>query len=293
MDLLFFDIETTGTNVDKDRIVQLATKIVTPDGNVKMSKSNLINPTIPITEQALLIHGITDDIVKDKPTFKHYAPKLKPIFENKIIVTYNGMRFDIPLLMKEFERAGVKVKLSNKFIDVMKVDTLLYPRSLSGLYKKYTGNDLEAAHDAMKDVDATEVIFNAHWDLIGKPGDPNIIDKLIDYSGTKELVDYGGKFKRDNEGYLVVNFGKKALGKRLIDVPEFANWMLKEEFSSEVKELVKQEQKLHNPFTFKKPVVKQESINFGNINTGLPTIDRDKKYSTIRIEDLPDDDLPF
>ena len=238
MHKLLFDIETTGADVSKDRIIQLAIRIIDEDGNVLVDKAKNYNPGIPISKTASDIHGIKDKDVKDCPSFKSDAKKLKKLFEDKIIVMYNGLRFDIPIIMQEFERAGVDVELSGKFIDVLKVERKLSPHSLGATYKKYTGEDLEGAHDAMKDVNATDIIM-----IHQKERNSLSDDELMEMTDTEGMADYGGKLKYDDKGFLVFNFGNKCRGKRVIDEPSYAGWVLGQAtFSSQVKKLIRDEQ---------------------------------------------------
>lgn len=253
MQRLFFDIESTGPNSSKDRIVQLAIHVIDEEGKVLLSKSKLFNPGIPITAEATKIHGITDEDVKDAPHFRDDAKVLKKIFENKIIITYNGMRFDIPMLMAEFERAKVEVELSGKFIDVLKVETKLSPRDLSTVYRKYTGKNLDGAHDALADVKATQAVYEAHYsklweDVENADGagaditdeDRDIDNTMYELSGSKNALDYGGKLGRDDDGYLIFKFGKNN-GKRVIDEKDYASWILNQDFPAQVKKLIREE----------------------------------------------------
>jgi DNA polymerase-3 subunit epsilon len=253
MQRLFFDCESTGPNASKDRIVQLAIIVIDEKDTILLSKSKLYNPGIPISEAATQIHKITNEDVKNEPFFKEDAKKLKKIFENKIIITYNGLRFDIPLLMAEFERAGVEVKLSDKFIDTMKVEAKLAPRDLSSVYKKYTGKTLDGAHDALADVKATAEVYNAHYSRLfdqleaadGAGADITEEDRdldgfMMELSGAKNMLDYSGKLGRDTEGYLIFKFGK-CIDKRVIDNKDYASWMLDNDFPSQVKKLIREE----------------------------------------------------
>lgn len=236
MNKLIFDIETTGADASKDRIVQLAIRIKDEQGNIIVDKSKMYNPEIPISSSATEIHGIKDKDVKDCPTFKEDAKKLKKLFEDKVIIMYNGLRFDIPILMNEFERAGVDVILSGKFIDVLKVERKLAPHTLSASYKKYTGEDLDGAHDAMNDVNATDVIMDYQLKLNSLSD-----DVLMEMTDTEGMADYYGKLKYDDKGFLVFNWGK-CKGKRVIDESSYASWVLSENFPSQVKKLIRDEQ---------------------------------------------------
>src|SRR5882724_3131626 len=138
MKRVIFDCETTGADKATDRIVQLTIKIVDEKGKVVLSKTKIYNPGIPISPAATKTHGITDDMVKNAPTFKEDAPKLKKIFEDSVLVGYNIIQFDIPILMAEFDRAGYDLDLSGEVIDVMRLETALSPRTLSAVYERYT-----------------------------------------------------------------------------------------------------------------------------------------------------------
>jgi len=290
MQKLFFDIESTGPNASKDRIVQLAIVVINEDGKVLLSKAKLYNPGIPISEEATKIHKITNEQVKNAPSFSEDAKKLKNIFENKIIITYNGLRFDIPLLMAEFERAKVEVELSGRFIDAMKVEAKLAPRDLSSVYYKYTGKHLEGAHNALSDVKATMAVYDAHYsklfdeieqaDGLGADiteEDRDFDSRMMELSGAKDMLDYSGKLSKDTEGYLTFNFGK-CINKRVIDNKDYASWMLNEDFPSQVKKLIREE--------LGKTIQTKRKTN--------PTYSNSTPILSNAISDIePNDDLPF
>lgn len=289
MDTLIFDIESTGPNANKDKIVQLAILVVSEDKQILLKKSKKYNPGIPITAEATKIHGITDEDVQDCDSFGDDAKKLKKIFENKIIVTYNGLRFDIPMLMAEFERAKVSVELSGKFIDAMKVETKLAPRDLSSVYKKYTGQTLDGAHDALADVMATSAIYDAHysilWDRVEQADgcgadvsthNYDFVDELMELSGSKNIVDYSGKLKKDDQGYLIFTFGKNK-DHRCIDEKKYCSWILNSDFPTQMKNLIRQEISNH---TIKKTFPTKETFYLGR---------KISKQNSLQL----DDDLPF
>lgn len=242
MDKLFFDIESTGVNTSEDRIVQLSIIISDADGNITLQKQRLINPTIPIDPKATEIHGITDEDVKNEPTFKSIAKSLKTLFEGKVLVGYNILAFDVPLLMAEFDRAGVEVELSGKFIDVYKVESKLFPRDLSSIYEKYTEEKLEGAHDALKDVIATKVVMEH------QVRNHDLSDDALMEMSENNSVDYYGKIGRNDDGDLIFLFGKHP-GERLVDNVSYCNWILKSDFPTQVKNIVKDEIKRRVPAT--------------------------------------------
>lgn len=243
MQKLFFDIESTGPDVSKDKIVQLAVIVIDENGKIVFRHSKKFNPGIKISKEATAIHGIKDSDVKNCVSFKDDAKKLKKLFQDKIIITYNGMVFDIPLLLNEFERAGVDVEFSGKFFDVLKIERKLAGNTLSEVYKRYTGEELDGAHDALVDVEATDVILNHQMKKINSLLQPNetMEEALMRLSGTKDIVDFSGKLGRDDEGYLTFKFGKEK-DKRVVDRPEYAAWILNSNFSKQVKDLIRAEQ---------------------------------------------------
>lgn len=284
MDILFFDIESTGLSTENDRIVQLAIKVVTETGEVKVNKSKLYNPGISISETAFQTHGISDTDVADAPSFKEDARKLAKLFEDKVIVGYNIMRFDLPMIMAEFLRYGVEPKLSGKYLDVLNIEKKLNSNRLEDAYYRYTGKKLEGGHDAMKDVEATELVFNCQAKIVNDRVDMQDTD-LFDLSGTKDMIDLTNKLKKDDRGYLIFNFGK-AKGKRIIDDASYAKWILNENFPEQVKDMIRAEQTKHA--LGKKPQVTEKEAK--QLMFGLPK----KQYSIESKNWEPlTDDLPF
>lgn len=252
MKKVFFDLETTSAKKDECRIIQVGITQLDEKGNVLISKSKMYKPDVPITPEATAAHGITDEMVKDCPSFYDDCKKLKKIFEDAVLVGYNIIVFDIPVLMSEFDRAGVELNLSGHFIDVMKLETILQPRTLSAVYERYTGEKLESAHDALADVRGTRKVFGHQLAKIDRDGLNK--DEILKSCGVPEgAADFFGKLKCDDQGYLVFNFGKKALGKRVVDEVQYANWVLGEAFPSQVKNLIKEELKRGTKQAFTHP----------------------------------------
>lgn len=235
MEKIAFDLETTGVDLANDRIVEIGFIIYDEDLNVKVERTTLINPEMRIPKEATEIHGITDDMVKNAPKFKDIAKKLSLLFKNKEIIGYNILGFDLPLLLAEFERVGEEANFSDKIVDVYKVESNLFPRTLSAIYKKYVDEELDNAHDALADTRATIEIMKNHIGLAN-----NLGKTLYALSESENLLDYGAKFAYDNEGYIVFNFGKHK-GKRLMDEVDYCKWMLKSDFSTQVKNIIKEE----------------------------------------------------
>lgn len=289
MDKLYFDVETTGPDSQTDRIVELAIKIVDENGNVTLNKAKRYNPEKKISPEATKVHGITNKDVEDCPTFAEDAKKLKKLFENKIIVGYNCMVFDIPILMNEFDRAGVEIELAGKYIDVFRIEQKIDSRSLSNVYRKYTGQELDNAHDASADINATHTVLEHQLKVIQKnvfaQGGEMSDEVLYDLSGTKDLVDLYGKFKRDSEGYLIFNFGQKCKGKRVVDEVSYSEWMLKEKFPSQVKKLIREEQQR----------VVKKAFGKNDKNAAIFNEPEKKKETPGGFQSVftADDDLPF
>ena len=234
MKKIIFDCESTGVDVNKDRIVQLAFIVTDDKWNVSMKKNILINPQIPIPKEASAVHGIEDKHVAESPTFKGLALALKKLFEDKQLGGFNILNFDLPLLANEFDRAGVEVNFSKDIIDGYKIEYALQPRTLSDVYRRLTGNNLDNAHDALADASATlEILFIQ--DNI-RPKDRS----MQELSGSTNLVDFTGKLTRNDNGEIVFNFGKNK-GKRLKDEKDYCQWMLKSDFSNELKNIIQKE----------------------------------------------------
>ena len=227
----FIDLETTGVNLSTDRIVEIAIIKVLPDGE-RQVKSKLINPEMPIPKQTTDIHGITDEMVKDAPTFKQSGNEIKQFLENCDLGGYNSNRFDIPMLMEEFLRAGMEVDLSQRrMIDVQHIFYTMEPRTLTAAYKFYCQKELIDAHSAEADVQATIDVLIAQVDRYKNLG--NSIDSILQVIGEEKIVDYARRFSFDEKGREVFNFGKFK-GRPVADVlktePQYYDWMMKGDF---------------------------------------------------------------
>ena len=235
--IIFFDLETTGIDIAKDRIVELCYIKVEPNGNEE-SRSMRINPTVHIPEQASQVHGIYDSDVQDCPTFKDVAPTLAATFRGCDLAGFNSNRFDIPLLVEEFMRAGVLLDLSKrKFVDVQNIYHKLERRTLVAAYRYDCGKDLENAHSALADTRATYEVLMAQLDKY--PDDlKNDISFLADFSKMTNNVDYAGRIVYNDNGEEVINFGKYK-GKLVKDVlnsdPGYYAWVQNADFSLNTK----------------------------------------------------------
>ena len=205
--LVFFDLETTGTNINSDRIVEICYLKVYPNGNEE-SKTLRINPEMHIPEASSAIHGIYDADVADCPTFKDVAKNIANDIEGCDLAGFNSNRFDIPLLAEEFLRVGVDIDMmKRKFIDVQVIFHKLEQRTLSAAYKFYCGKNLEDAHTAEADTRATYEVLKAQLDRY-----PDVLENdmkfLADYSSYNKNVDFAGRIVYNEQGVEVFNFGK-------------------------------------------------------------------------------------
>jgi len=205
--LVFFDLETTGTNINTDRIVEICYLKVYPNGNEE-SKTLRINPEMHIPEPSSAIHGIYDADVADCPTFKDVAKKIAADIEGCDLAGFNSNRFDIPVLAEEFLRAGVDVDLmKRKFVDVQVIYHKLEQRTLSAAYKFYCDKNLEDAHTAEADTRATYEVLKAQLDRYPEVLE-NDIAFLSNYSSFNKNVDFAGRIVYNEQGVEVFNFGK-------------------------------------------------------------------------------------
>ena len=238
--IIFFDLETTGLDIAKDRIVELCYIRVEPNGNEE-AKSMRINPEVHIPEEASKVHGIYDEDVKDCPTFKQIAKTLGQTFEGCDLAGYNSNKFDVPLLVEEFMRAGVEVDLSKrKLVDVQNIYHKLERRTLIAAYKYYCNKDLENAHSALADTQATYEVLQAQLDKY--PDDlQNDIQFLSDYSKMGNNIDFAGRFVYDDNGVEVVNFGKykgKPVKEVLQKDPGYYGWIMQSDFTMNTKQVL-------------------------------------------------------
>lgn len=237
--LVFFDLETTGINIATDRIVEISYLKVKPNGE-EITKTRKINPEMHIPAESTAIHGITDEDVKDAPTFKQIAKSLAVDIEGCDLAGFNSNRFDIPLLAEEFLRVDVDIDLNKrKFIDVQTIFHKKEQRTLSAAYKFYCGQDLESAHTAEADTKATYEVLKSQLDKYDDL--ENDIDFLSKYSSFTRNVDFAGRFIYDEKDQEVINFGKHK-GRKLVDVlstdPAYYTWMMSGDFTLDTKKVL-------------------------------------------------------
>ena len=248
--LVFFDLETTGVNIAKDRVVELSYYKVYPNGT-KEGKTYRIRPTIidalglettmHIPEQASAVHGITDDDVKDCPTFTEIAREIAAVFEGADLAGYNSNHFDIPLLGEEFLRAGVEFDITNrKMIDVFTIFTRKEQRTLSAAYAFYCGKDLTDAHSADADTLATYEVLLAQTERY--PDLPTDVDGLAQYSApSQRFADLAGKLSYNDKGQVVFAFGKYKdvpVSEVLVKDSGYYGWIMQGDFPQYTKNVI-------------------------------------------------------
>ena len=234
--IIFFDLETTGTNVTNDRIVEISLIKVTPEGE-ETERTRRINPGIPIPAEATAIHHITDDDVRDEPRFEQVARSLAAIFHGCDIAGFNSNRFDIPMLKQEFDRAGVELDLTGVlFIDVQTIFHKREPRNLTAAYRFYCGKDLEQAHSANADTRATYEVLKAQLEKYSDL--PRDMKALSEYTSYNRNVDLMGLLVYDDAGRELINFGKHR-GRPAADVlrtePGYFGWIMQGDFTDDTK----------------------------------------------------------
>jgi len=229
--IVFFDLETTGINIAADRIVEISYLKVDLGGN-ETSKTILVNPEMPIPEQATAIHGITDEDVKNAPTFGEVAKNLARDFEGCDLAGYNSVKFDIPLLAEEFLRVGVDIDLKKKkFVDVQIIFMKMEPRTLAAAYKFFVGKELDSAHSAAVDTMATYEVLQAQLDRY--PQLENDIGKLAEFSSHNRNADFAGRIVYNEKDEEVFNFGKykgRLVSEVLEKDPGYYGWMMNGDF---------------------------------------------------------------
>lgn len=236
--LAFFDIESTGVNPATDRIVELAIIRIHPDGH-KARFRRLVNPEIPIPAESSEIHGITDEMVKEAPTFKEIAPEVADFLDNCDLGGYNSNRFDVPMLVEAFLRAEVPFSLSERrLLDVQKIYHKMEPRTLSAAYQFYCQKSLEDAHTATADVEATWEVLQAQVDKYPTIG--HTMNSILQFTGEDKIVDMARRFVYKGEE-IIFNFGKyKGKVAHLVfkEEPQYYDWMMRGDFPLHTKQVI-------------------------------------------------------
>lgn len=246
--LCFFDLETTGINITQDRIIEIAIIKMMPNGEI-IRKRDLLNPTIPIPAESSAIHGIREEDIKDKPSFKEVAKDYARFLEGADLAGFNVIKFDIPVLVEEFLRAGVEFDYSRKkIIDAQKIFHLMEKRTLSAAYQFYTNKELINSHSAEADTEATMEVLLAQVERYeGRPvtdglnrkigeiqNDVDTLSKLT----SSELVDLAGRMVMNSKGEEVFNFGKhknKLVTTVFKEEPSYYDWMMNGDFPLDTK----------------------------------------------------------
>lgn len=237
--LAFFDLETTGINVGSDRIVEIAILKIHPGGE-KEILSQKINPTIPIPPASSEVHGIYDKDVIDKPTFKEIGNKLSTFLENCDLAGYNSNKFDVPLLVEEFLRAGIDFEIKGrKLVDVQTIFHILEPRTLAGALRFYCNKELTNAHQAEADIIATYEVLNAQLEKYTEL--KNDVNFLHEFSSRSKNADLAGRIIFNPTGVEVFNFGKhkdKAVEEIFRVEPSYYDWMMNGDFPLSTKKVI-------------------------------------------------------
>ncbi|MDE6310793.1 MAG: 3'-5' exonuclease [Muribaculaceae bacterium] len=204
--IVFFDLETTGTNITHDRIVEISLIKVMPDGS-EIEKTRRINPEMPIPAEATAVHHITDEDVANEPTFRQIAASLAELIRGCDIAGFNSNRFDIPLLDQEFQRAKIAFDISEaNFIDVQTIYHKKEPRTLVAAYRYYCDRDLTEAHSANADTRATLEVLKAQLEKYDDL--PDTVEELSEFASANRNVDLAGRLIYDDQHREVINFGK-------------------------------------------------------------------------------------
>ncbi len=239
--IVFFDLETTGINIAKDRIVEISILKVFPNGN-KESKTWLVNPEIEIPKEASDIHGITNEKVVSEPTFKELSTQVNELIKGSDLAGFNSNRFDIPLLAEEMLRVGIDFDMKNRVaVDVQVIFHKKEQRTLSAGYEFYCGKNLENAHSAEADTLATYEILLAQLEKYDDLGSD--VKSLSDFSSHNKRADFAGFLMFDEEGSEVFTFGKYK-GRKVTDVleenPGYYAWIQNADFPLYTKKVLTQ-----------------------------------------------------
>jgi DNA polymerase-3 subunit epsilon len=246
--LCFFDLETTGVNITRDRIIEISVIKMMPNGEV-IRKTNLVNPTIPIPPESSVFHGIYDEDVKDKQPFKEVAKEYARFFEGADLAGFSILKMDVPMLVEEFLRAGIDFDYQRKkIIDSQKIFHLMEKRTLSAAYRFYTSKELKDSHSAEADTEASMEVLLAQiekydgqpvTDASGKKigdikNDMDTLSKLI----SDDMVDLAGRMIKNDKGEEMFNFGKhknKKVTQVFKEEPAYYDWMMNGDFPQDTK----------------------------------------------------------
>jgi DNA polymerase-3 subunit epsilon len=238
--LVFLDLETTGVDTSRDRIVEISLLKVSPGGGEPEIKTRRINPGMHIPETATAIHHITDADVADCPSFAQIARSLASFIEGCDLAGYNSNKFDIPLLAEEFLRAGVDVDLKKrKMVDVQNIFHRMEQRTLVAAYKFYCDKELEDAHSAQADTTATYEVLKSQLDRY--PELKNDVAALAEFSERERTADYAGRVVYDGNGVEIFSFGKhkgRSVAEVFAQEPSYYTWMMNGDFPEYTKKVI-------------------------------------------------------
>ena len=260
-DIVALDCESTGLSVSKDRIIQLAIIKYFADGRPPLRRARYVNPGIQISQEITDITGITNDMVRNEPMFSKIAKGLLELIGDADIITYNGNRFDIPLIMEEFERCGMQLDMSGRrCVDALRIFHQMEPRTLRAAVRFYCNEKLENAHDAMADTEATVRVLEAQIERYegkeyeDKEGNVlpspivNNIQALHEFVNDANELDFQGKVKLNSEGVACFTFGQyqgQPVGKSLASNTKYLTWILNGDFTADTKRVIR---RLFNEF---------------------------------------------
>lgn len=238
MHLVALDTETCALGPGRDRVVQFCAQRLDGDLSVLDTWTQLVNPGRPIPAAATAIHGIDDDMVRTAPSFAAVGPRLRALFGRETVFMAYNAGFDFGVLNSEFVRAGIEpLPLDQPILDPLLIERKVTSRSLGPTYKRYTGQDLQNAHTADADVHAMVEVLRrqrqVHADLL-----PPTVDELVDWPQAPTRPRRKGHLYKDEAGVVRLGFGKHA-GKAALEVPEYLNWMLEEDFPERTKKAVR------------------------------------------------------
>jgi len=238
--IVIFDLETTGINTAKDRIVEIAIIRVEPDGTETI-KTWRVNPEMPIPEEASKVHGIYDEDVANEPTFKELAQEIFTLIQDADLAGFNSNRFDVPLLAEELLRAGIDIDLKqSNLIDVQNIFHKMEPRNLTAAYRFYCDGDLSNAHSAEADTKATYEILKAQLEKYEDL--PKDMEALSKFSSYFNAADFMGRIIYNSKNEEIINFGKYK-GQKLEDVlqkdPGYYSWIMRSDFPLYTKKIIK------------------------------------------------------
>ncbi len=237
-----FDLETTGLDVEKDRIIEFCFIILDDDLNPADTHSSLVNPGMPIPQESVAVHGITDDMVADAPPFSHFARRIQSLIKDKVLVAHNH-RFDMGFLNAELQRAGMAgVAVNHPCIDTLTIEHFVNSHRLEDTYTRYSGKSLEGAHRSEADTLATVEVLRGQRRVHGDrlPTDlEGLLHKNIDRLRNpdrepREWLDHGRRFYRDGSGVARFAFGKHR-DAAVADHPDYLDWIIRSDFPPDTK----------------------------------------------------------